>query len=546
VAWWGAAVLCIGAAAHAGAQEEIFTESFTVANISGTRDVELPQFDPQGGCRELLKVTLLAEGVGTGNYSFTNNSDILCTGLVTLSYGATVTFPFPSGPPPILQCSQADSVGPIPIFLDPGETLDVPIDFQFSCTDMTEPADDLSPFIGTGTIVARYDGDQDTDPEVDCDFTESLDTDVAGTFTVTYEFDKTLPECTILGPDALCPGDQDVLYEVMTDPGFEIEWMIAGDAQFCADPAGGETALVCADPVCGDFTLTVEVSDPNFPDCAPATCTKTVVLEDSNPPVLTCPSSPQVLGCNAPFTFTVEATDNCEIVTLAYEVIFSPPASGTFTDNTDGTFTIEFTETGSAAATFTATDACGNTTDCVIDFSADCEQGEGCTPGYWKQEHHFCSWPAPYEPNQMFSMWFDDAFAGKSLLTVLSQPASSDPGPNQLNSLGRHTVAALLNAASLDVAYDLGPAAVIEMFNDAYPGDKSDYNGVKAIFRGYNEQGCPLGNCNPADLDGDDQAGVSDFLILIGNWGTGGAGDYDDSSVVDVVDLFFLFQYWES
>ncbi|MHC4209132.1 MAG: hypothetical protein ACYSWT_05390, partial [Planctomycetota bacterium] len=85
-----------------------------------------------------------------------------------------------------------------------------------------------------------------------------------------------------------------------------------------------------------------------------------------------------------------------------------------------------------------------------------------------------------------------------------------------------------------------------EMFNDAYPGDKSDYNGVKAIFRGYNEQGCPLGNYNPADLDGDDQAGVSDFLILIGNWGTGGAGDYDDSSVVDVVDLFFLFQYWES
>ncbi|MHC4319276.1 MAG: hypothetical protein ACYS1B_12135, partial [Planctomycetota bacterium] len=275
-------------------------------------------------------------------------------------------------------------------------------------------------------------------------------------------------------------------------------------------------------------------------------CTKTVLLEDVDPPVLTCPSSPQTLGCNAPFTFTVEATDNCEIVTLAYDVIFDPPASGTFMDNTDGTFTIEFTETGSAVATFTAIDACGNMADCVIEFSADCEQGEGCTPGYWKQEHHFCSWPAPYEPNQMFSMWFDDAFAGKSLLTVLSQPASSDPGPNQLNSLGRHTVAALLNAASLDVAYDLGPAAVVEMFNDAYPGDKSDYNGVKAIFRGFNEQGCPLGNCNPADLDGDDQAGISDFLILVGNWGTGGAGDYDDSNVVDVVDLFFLFQHWES
>ncbi|MHC4766556.1 MAG: hypothetical protein ACYTF2_15785, partial [Planctomycetota bacterium] len=475
-------------------------------------------------------------------YDFTNTDDFACEGLVTLSQAGGL-----NAGPGLLGCSETvEQVIPI-VDLPPGESIPTEIISEMiGCMDMTEPGDDLSPFIGVGTITVLLPSSKGENKQVSCNNSSSYEVDWSGMVTITYEFEEMQLECTIDGPDALCPGDQDVLYEVITDPGFDIEWMIAGDAQFCADPAGGETALVCADPVCGSFTLTVEVSDPNFPDCPPATCTKTVLLEDVDPPVLTCPSSPQTLGCNAPFTFTVEATDNCEIVTLAYDVIFNPPASGTFMDNTDGTFTIEFTETGSAVATFTATDACDNMADCVIEFSADCEQGEGCTPGYWKQEHHFCSWPAPYEPNQMFSMWFDDAFAGKSLLTVLSQPASSDPGPNQLNSLGRHTVAALLNAASLDVAYDLGPAAVVEMFNDAYPGDKSDYNGVKAIFRGFNEQGCPLGNCNPADLDGDDQAGISDFLILVGNWGTGGAGDYDDSNVVDVVDLFFLFQHWES
>ncbi|MHC4317923.1 MAG: SdrD B-like domain-containing protein, partial [Planctomycetota bacterium] len=153
----------------------------------------------------------------------------------------------------------------------------------------------------------------------------------------------------------------------------------------------------------------------------------------------------------------------------------------------------------------------------TVDDSNDCGfyeplGGEGCTPGYWKQEHHFCNWPAPYEPGQPFSMWFDDAFAGKPLLTVMSQSASSAPGPNQLNSLGRHAVAALLNAASSDVAYDLSPEDVIEMFNEVYPGNNGAYNGLKAIFSGYNEQVCLLGNCN--DDDGDDGN--------VPEWGTAG------------------------
>lgn len=62
-----------------------------------------------------------------------------------------------------------------------------------------------------------------------------------------------------------------------------------------------------------------------------------------------------------------------------------------------------------------------------------------------------------------------------------------------VNALGRHAVAALLNAASgPDVSYDLSVDQVINRFNDVFPGSKSDYLGLKAVFEYFNEQGCPL------------------------------------------------------
>ncbi|NNM32713.1 MAG: hypothetical protein HKO53_06585 [Gemmatimonadetes bacterium] len=112
--------------------------------------------------------------------------------------------------------------------------------------------------------------------------------------------------------------------------------------------------------------------------------------------------------------------------------------------------------------------------------------GEGCTPGYWKQDHHFDSWPAPYMPGTLFSAVFDDAFPGMTLADVASQ------GGGQLKALGRHTVAALLNGASSGVSYDLSDGDVIAAFNDAYPGTNGEYEALKNQFEAYNEQGCPL------------------------------------------------------
>jgi hypothetical protein len=125
--------------------------------------------------------------------------------------------------------------------------------------------------------------------------------------------------------------------------------------------------------------------------------------------------------------------------------------------------------------------------DRSIDFGFCARMGgEGCTPGYWKQEQHFDSWPKPYTPDMLFSDVFEDAFPGMTLLDVAST------GGGGLDALGRHTVAAMLNGASDGVNYDLTAEQVIDMFNAIYPGTEKEYEALKDEFEFYNEQGCPL------------------------------------------------------
>ncbi len=120
--------------------------------------------------------------------------------------------------------------------------------------------------------------------------------------------------------------------------------------------------------------------------------------------------------------------------------------------------------------------------------SASCEVeggGEGCTPGYWRQEHHFDSYPAPYDENTVF----DDAF-GSAVFGSLTLSEATRLTGGGLNALGRHAAAALLNAASGDVSYDLTVIQVIMTFNDAVAS--GDYEAAKDTFADFNEQGCPL------------------------------------------------------
>ncbi|MEW7986242.1 MAG: DUF4215 domain-containing protein [Candidatus Thiodiazotropha sp.] len=122
---------------------------------------------------------------------------------------------------------------------------------------------------------------------------------------------------------------------------------------------------------------------------------------------------------------------------------------------------------------------------CSALCEAEVDGGDGCTPGYWKQSHHFDAWNM-YSPDMLFGDVFEDAFPDQTLLDVLSQ------GGGKLYALGRHTVAALLNAASTEVNYGHTPESIIDTFNAIYPGSKDDYEALKDEFEDDNERGCPL------------------------------------------------------
>lgn len=112
--------------------------------------------------------------------------------------------------------------------------------------------------------------------------------------------------------------------------------------------------------------------------------------------------------------------------------------------------------------------------------------GEGCTPGYWRQEHHYDSWASPYTPATLFSDVFEDAFPGLTLGEVVELKGGG------LNALGRHTVAALLNTASDGVSYGMSTSDVINAFNDVFPSSKPEYNSLKNELDTLNNEGCPL------------------------------------------------------
>lgn len=124
------------------------------------------------------------------------------------------------------------------------------------------------------------------------------------------------------------------------------------------------------------------------------------------------------------------------------------------------------------------------TCDEVNDFCVDQGGGEGCTPGYWKQPHHFDSWVI-YAPGDRFNVVFGVAAPGnKTLLESLQQ------GGGGYKALNRHAVAALLNSATGSVDYLYSTADVISLVQQAYA--TGEYEDIKDQLAAENEAGCPL------------------------------------------------------
>ena len=112
---------------------------------------------------------------------------------------------------------------------------------------------------------------------------------------------------------------------------------------------------------------------------------------------------------------------------------------------------------------------------------------EGCTPGYWKQDQHFDSYPAGITPNTLFSSIFG---VGGSLTFL--QALGLNGGDT--NALWRHGAAAYLNALSNSVDYAYTTTQVIAIVNGtgAYAGLSVEdrKNLLDAANNGVG--GCPL------------------------------------------------------
>lgn len=118
--------------------------------------------------------------------------------------------------------------------------------------------------------------------------------------------------------------------------------------------------------------------------------------------------------------------------------------------------------------------------------------GEGCTPGYWKQEQHFDSWPVDLSTTfyQVFGRSIDIRIKRQGTINEPTLLEALNATGGQVNMAARHAVAAYLNASSSGVSFDLTPSSVIEAFQTSF--DNDNYGVLIQNLVDLNEQGCPL------------------------------------------------------
>jgi hypothetical protein len=119
-------------------------------------------------------------------------------------------------------------------------------------------------------------------------------------------------------------------------------------------------------------------------------------------------------------------------------------------------------------------------------------EGEGCTPGFWKQDQHFDSWPDELSTDTTL---LDAGFIGTGNDdATLLEALSFKGGPtvqDAKNILMRAAVAALLNSFAVD--YPLSPDEVVDMVNEALASnDRDTILALAGVLDANNNLGCPL------------------------------------------------------
>jgi len=134
--------------------------------------------------------------------------------------------------------------------------------------------------------------------------------------------------------------------------------------------------------------------------------------------------------------------------------------------------------------------------------------GEGCTPGFWKNnadKHQASAWEG-HSPGQHFSSVFGVVIqvrSGGMKSNTITDPTlleALNANGGGINALARHAVAALLNISSGCVDYAIGSEAdLIGMVQDAIAQGNGAIQVLHTLLAGYNEAGCPVnqhGECS--------------------------------------------------
>lgn len=172
--------------------------------------------------------------------------------------------------------------------------------------------------------------------------------------------------------------------------------------------------------------------------------------------------------------------DPSDDVVIGFISNLAPGQSQTFTRQATAELGLH-ADVGTACGT--SSQSSGSQHKCDDD-AAHYTAGEGCTPGFWKQKQHFGLWVNTGPGNFFDNVFGVDAPGDQTLLEALGA------GGGEEGALGRHAVAALLNAANPNVGYFYSEAEVIALVQGAYA--TGDFEAVKDLLEAQNELVCPL------------------------------------------------------